>query len=77
MIATRSPTEEELDALVALSREDIARLVLSLLVEEMLSSRLAAFRSQNVFPKPVKGSEELGLGRNDIMPISDGTGRVG
>lgn len=61
MIAQRQPAAEELEAYMRLTRAEIARLVLCLLIEEALGRKLAAFRSQsqNLLPQPAKGGEEL------------------
>lgn len=49
------PSPEELDAFMHLSREEIGRLVLWLLVEEGLKDQLAFFRSQDLPTEPVQG----------------------
>lgn len=49
-----------------LSREELARLILCLLIEEALSKRLASFR-EDLPPKPIEGQKELVLRRNDVM----------
>ena len=74
MVAPRSPSDEELDAFSALSHEEIARLVLCLLVEERLRERLAAFRSENLSTQPVDGSEKLCFRGDDVMAIRNSTG---
>jgi hypothetical protein len=54
-------TGREMDAFAALSDEEIARLVLWLLVEELLKGRLADFRAQDLAPQPAERLEELGI----------------
>lgn len=49
-----SPPADEIKAYMHLSREEIARLVLCLLIEDALQSQLAGFRSQNLPAKPVQ-----------------------
>jgi hypothetical protein len=48
------PQSEELDAYLQLGAEEIARLVLCLLIAEALKSKLASFRSQNLPAEPVE-----------------------
>jgi hypothetical protein len=54
-------TTWEMDAFLSLSDEEIARLVLWLLVEELLKERLAGFRAQELAPEPAERLEELGI----------------
>ena len=51
---------DDLDAYLDLSADEIARLVLCLIVEEMLRERLLGFR-QNLPPQPVQRLEKLGV----------------
>jgi hypothetical protein len=51
---------DKLDAYLDLSREDIARLVLCLMVEEMLKHRLFGFR-QDLPAQPIERLEKLGV----------------
>jgi hypothetical protein len=60
---------DNLDAYLDLSAEDIARLVLCLLLEEALRGRLAAFR-HDLPAQPVQSLEKLCLGRLDVVPVS-------
>ena len=53
------PTSEDIESLMRLTPEEIARIVLCLLVEEALRERLAAFRPQHLPPQPGEGPEEL------------------
>jgi hypothetical protein len=48
------PLPEQLDAYLGLGRQDIARLVLCLLMAEALENQLASFRSQNLPAQPVE-----------------------
>lgn len=65
------PTTEQIENYLGLSREEISRLVLCLLVEEMLKARLAAFRAQDPPPQPVERLEELGVVRADVVLVGD------
>ena len=67
------PPPEELDAYLHMGAEDIARLVLCLLVEEALRRRLAAFR-QDLPAQPAEGLKELGVARHNVMLVRDGPG---
>ncbi len=58
----------DLGAYVGMTAEELSRVVLCLLVEEMLRGRLAAFR-QDLAPEPVEGLEELGVVRGDVVPV--------
>lgn len=73
MVAPREPTPEELEAYMGLSSQDIARLVLCLLMEEALRSQLSAFRSgpEELTSEPTKGSEELLVGGGHIMAVGN------
>jgi hypothetical protein len=62
---------EQLDAYLDLGNDDIARIVLCLLIEEALRGRLAAYRPQYSLAEPVEGLEELDVVRSDVMPVSD------
>jgi hypothetical protein len=62
---------EELDAYLDLGNDDIARIVLCLLIEEALRGRLAAYRPEYLPAEPVEGLEELDVVRSDVMPVSD------
>lgn len=53
-----SGPSEDLSAYLDMGRDDIARLVLWLLVEESLRGRLAGFR-QKLSSQPVEREEEL------------------
>jgi hypothetical protein len=55
--ALAEPAPEHLDAYTHLSKQEIARLVLCLLIEERLVERLAAFRSrpEQLPAQPVEG----------------------
>jgi hypothetical protein len=64
-------TSEQFDAYLSMTSEDIARLILCLLIEEKLRQRLAAFRPDDLPAKPVEGFKELDVVRPDIMPVSD------
>jgi hypothetical protein len=68
---SREPRPEELDAYMHLSKQDIARLVLCLLIEETLGGRLVPFRSphEHLHAEPVQGSEELVVGGGDVAPV--------
>jgi hypothetical protein len=67
----KEPTPEQIEPLLYLSREGIARLVLWLLVEEALRGQLSAFRPQHLSPQPVEGAGELLLGGPDVVPVGD------
>ncbi len=58
----------ELDAYLDLSGEEIARVILMLLVEEALRNQLAPLR-QNLEPQPVQRLEEFRVGRHDVVGI--------
>jgi len=64
-------SEETIQACLSLSKDDIARLVLCLLIEEMLKDRLTAFRSQDLPAKPTEGLEELFIAGDDVMPVGN------
>jgi hypothetical protein len=49
------PPPEEIDKYLCLGKEDIVKLVLCLLIEESLKSRLAAFRAEHFPPQPIQG----------------------
>lgn len=65
--------EGHIDAYLHLSNEEVARLVLTLLLEDMLRQRLFAFR-QDLQTQPVEGFKELGLIRGDVMPVGHSLG---
>jgi hypothetical protein len=65
---------DDLDAYMNLGSKEIVRLVLLLLVEEDLRKQLAAFRAENLMAQPVAGQEELGVARNDAVPIRSRAG---
>ncbi len=71
MIAPREPTPGELEAFMGLSNQEIARLVLCLLIEEALQSQLSAFRCgpEELHPEPPEGGEKLLLGGSDVVPV--------
>jgi hypothetical protein len=48
------PLPEQLDAYLGLGTQDIARLVLCLLMQEALGNQLASFRTQNLPAQPVE-----------------------
>jgi hypothetical protein len=54
------PTTEDLGRFLDLTQEQIAHLILCLMVEELLQDRLSVFR-QNLPAKPVQRLEELGV----------------
>ncbi len=64
-------TSEQLDAYLSMTSEDIARLILCLLIEETLKQRLAGFRPHDLPVQPVEGFKELNVIRPDIMPVGD------
>jgi hypothetical protein len=55
-----APPPDQLEAYLDLTSEEIARLVLCLLIEETLRERLAVFR-ENPLPEPLQSLEELGV----------------
>jgi len=67
------PAAEELEAYLNLSKAEIVRLVLCLLIEEGLKHHLSPFRSrpQDLFPQPVQGGEELLVGGLDVVPVGN------
>lgn len=62
---------EEIAAYLELSAEEISRIILCLLIEEALRSKLAAFR-HDLPAQPVEGFKKLDVVRPDVMPVSDG-----
>lgn len=65
---------DNLDAYRELTPEQVARLVLCLLIEEALHERLAAFRAENPPAQPGEGVEEFAIAGRDVMPVGDGAG---
>ncbi len=65
---------DKLDAYMNLGSKEIVRLVLLLLVEEGLQKQLAAFRAEDLVVQPVEGQEELGVARDDVVPIRNRAG---
>jgi hypothetical protein len=61
---------EELAAYLDLSAEEISRIILCLLIEEVLRGRLAAFR-HDLPAQPVECFKKLDVVRPDIMPVGD------
>lgn len=61
MVAAKQPTPEDLDAYMRMSKAEVVKLVLCLLIEDTLRGRLAAFRPQHLPAQPVEGEEKLGL----------------
>jgi hypothetical protein len=62
---------ENFDAYIDLNAEEICRLVLCLMIEERLRSRLAVFRSQDLDAQPVEGLKEFAVRRHDVVRVSD------
>ena len=60
---------ENLEAYMDLGKEDIARLVLCLLIEERLKERLAEFR-EDLTSQPVQSKEKLLVAGSNVMPVS-------
>ena len=73
MIALREPTPDELEAFMRLSSQDIARLILCLLIEEALQSQLSTFRlgPEELLPEPPEGGEKLLVRGGDVVPVGD------
>jgi hypothetical protein len=65
--------DAQLDAYLDLNAEDVARIVLCLLIEEMLKERLAAFR-QNLSSQPVGGFKGLGINEMTVAGHSQVAG---
>ena len=63
-------TPEELEPYLDISAEDIARLILCLLIEESLRHRLSAFR-HDLPAQPVEGLEEFGVVSPDVVLVRD------
>lgn len=63
----REPSPGDLDAYLGLSADEVVRLVRCLLIEEMLTRRLAAFR-QDPAPQPLQRLEEFDVrGPNVVL----------
>jgi hypothetical protein len=58
--AGSQPPPDDLDVYLDLTRDQIAHLVLCLIIEELLRDRLVAFR-QNPSAQPVQRLEKLGV----------------
>jgi hypothetical protein len=67
----RDEGADGLDAYMGLKREEVARLVLSLIIEEALRQRLALFRAEDLATQPVERLEELGVAGLHVMPVGD------
>ena len=65
---------QELDPYIDLEREEIARIVLCLLVEEGLKARLAIFRLHDLPSQPLQGLEEFVVARRDVVPVGHRSG---
>lgn len=76
VIAQREPSAEELERFAAMNAEEIARLVLWLLVEEALRGRLLPYRSgaEQFDAQPVQSGEELVVVGGDVVPVRDRAG---
>ncbi len=72
--AAAQPPPEELDAYLGLGTEDIARLVLCLLIEEALRRRLAVYRPQNPVAKPSRSVSTHSRGARSHQAIRGRTG---
>jgi hypothetical protein len=57
-----------------MTREDIRRLVIALLLEEAIGEYLAPFRSKNLLTEPLQRQEELFVVGRNVMPICNRAG---
>lgn len=58
---------EQPDAYLTMTTEDIARLILCLIIEDTLRTRLAAYRPHDLPPEPVEGFKEFGVVGRDVV----------
>ena len=63
------PLTEELEAYLRLSQDEIAEIVLLLLMEEgcAFSAQRLFSRAEQLSPQPVQRREEFGLARDDVV----------